>query len=93
MDMHSGGGNKIGSYDYIYIEAPAAEAVRYFEKRFGRDPHNVTCRCCGEDFIVNEHHSLEEATEFNRLRYKESVADYYKRKDVLAITAREMGKQ
>lgn len=38
MDMSSGGGSKEDA-DYIYIEAPYAEACDIFEERFGHDPN------------------------------------------------------
>ena len=66
MDMHSGGETKIPPYEYIYIEAAGEEARKIFRQRFGRDPDNVTCECCGEDFSVDEDDSLEQATGYER---------------------------
>ena len=66
MDMHSGGGTKLPPYQYIYIEAPEKEAEIIFFNRYGRNPHRVTCTCCGEDYSVTESASLREATAFNR---------------------------
>lgn len=70
MDMHSGGSCKIDidgvDKQYIYIEAPEDVAVAIFEERFGRDPHNVTCDCCGNDYSVGESPTLEEASGYDR---------------------------
>lgn len=52
-DMHSGGGCKLG-FEEIWVEAPECSAVDLFEKIFKRDPNNVTCNCCGEDFWYGE---------------------------------------
>lgn len=65
MDMHSGGGSKL-DWEYIYIEAPQAEAEVIFQSRFGRNPHRVTCTCCGSDYLINEYESLEKATAYER---------------------------
>lgn len=54
FDMCSGGSEKL-DYSTIWIEAPEEEAVKIFEDIFGRDPNNVTCFCCGEDYAVYEH--------------------------------------
>lgn len=59
-DMASGGDHK-EPFDVIYIEAPEAEAERIFSERFGHDPGNITCDCCGSDYSVSEYESLEEA--------------------------------
>jgi len=64
-DMHSGGGQKL-DWARIFIEAPEDEAVRIFYSRFGRNPHRVTCTCCGEDYSVYEEATLERATAFPR---------------------------
>lgn len=65
MDMYSGGGQKL-DWPYIYIEAPEEEAIGVFVSRFGRNPHRVTCTCCGDDYSVSEDESLERATAYNR---------------------------
>jgi hypothetical protein len=64
-DMHSGGGQK-GDYPQYFIEAPEGEAMSVFYSRFGRNPYNITCTCCGEDYSVHEGESLEKITEFHR---------------------------
>ena len=51
---------------YATVEAPLEEAVRIFYNRFGHNPYRVSCTCCGEDYSVTEHDTLEEATEFER---------------------------
>jgi hypothetical protein len=65
MDMHSGGHLKT-PYTHIYIDEPLGEAIRTFKELFKRDPENVTCKCCGEDFIYEQYDSLEEATAYDR---------------------------
>jgi hypothetical protein len=66
MDMHSGGGTKEPPYDKILIEAPEDEARRIFYARFGHNPDRVTCTCCGEDYSIDEHGTLDEATAYDR---------------------------
>jgi hypothetical protein len=63
--MNSGGGCK-EDWSLIYIEAPEAEAVRFFYNRFGHSPHRVTCTCCGEDYSVSEGESLERLSAYHR---------------------------
>lgn len=65
MDMHSGGHLKT-PYTHIYIDEPLGEAVKTFKELFKRDPDNVTCQCCGGDFVYEEYDSLEEATAYDR---------------------------
>lgn len=64
-DMHSGGGQKL-EWARIYIQAPKEEAKRIFYARFGRNPERITCTCCGRDYSIHEHPSLEEATAYER---------------------------
>lgn len=65
MDMNSGGGQKL-AWEIVLIEAPEPEAVAVFTRMFDRDPSNVTCWCCGEDYSVSNDDSLEELTEYDR---------------------------
>jgi len=53
IDMCSGGSEKLGA-STIWIEAEKGEAIDLFERIFDRDPHNVTCGCCGPDYLVYE---------------------------------------
>ena len=53
FDMHSGGDRKL-SDEVVYVEGNEATACERFERLFGRNPFNVTCQCCGEDFSVTE---------------------------------------
>jgi hypothetical protein len=98
MDMHSGGRTKIEPYDQIYIEAPEDMARVIFYNRFGRDPDNVTCRCCGPDYSISCEETLELATAYDRqckwskarngydeTTGKMSVEQYASRKDVLVL--------
>lgn len=79
MDMHSGGGQKL-DWSHIYIEAPEDEARRVFYAKFGRNPDNVTCDCCGNDYTVDESPSLALATAHERgLRSYRGVFDKDKR--------------
>lgn len=52
-DLYSGGHKKT-QFEVIFIELPEYDAVEYFEKEFGIDPHNTTCSCCGFDFSIYE---------------------------------------
>jgi hypothetical protein len=64
MDMHSGGKLKT-PFTHIYVDAPLDKALNIFKDTFKRDPDNVTCTCCGEDFVYEEYASLEEATAYD----------------------------
>jgi hypothetical protein len=66
MDMHSGGGCKEPPYEYIYIEAPQAEAELVFYNRFGHNPNRVSCTCCGDDYTITEDESLANITGYDR---------------------------
>lgn len=71
-DMHSGGATKLPPYNKIYVEAPEDAARSYFQRKFGRDPENVTCSCCGEDYSVSQSESFLQASGYHRnLRYVE----------------------
>lgn len=59
-DMASGGREKT-PYAIIIIQGEEAQAVERFKNEFERDPHNVTCDCCGPDFSVWEHETREDA--------------------------------
>jgi len=65
MDMHSGGKLKT-PFTHIYVDEPLEEAIKTFKNLFKRDPDNVTCKCCGEDFVYDEYNSLEQATAYDR---------------------------
>ena len=69
-DMHSGGQTKVVvdgvGKNHIYVELPQPEAEVFFQNRFGRNPHRVTCTCCGEDYSVDSHESLSQITGFHR---------------------------
>jgi hypothetical protein len=90
FDMDSGGGQK-EQWKNIYIEAPEKEAVSVFHTRFGHDPNNVTCNCCGEDYSIAEYDTLEEATSFDRNDYIDNpknptkLEKYLTSKNVLCI--------
>lgn len=64
-DMHSGGGQKL-QWAHIYIEAPEKEAAIIFQNAFGRNPHRVTCTCCGADYSLTESESLAQASGYER---------------------------
>lgn len=65
MDMHSGGGSK-EKWEYIYIEAPEAEAKVIFYNRFDHSPERVTCTCCGDDYSISSDESLEQLSAYDR---------------------------
>lgn len=76
MDMHSGGWAK-EDWEYIYIEAPQKEAELIFYHKFGHNPNRVTCTCCGEDYSIDEHQTLEQATAYERgCKYDEQTKQY-----------------
>mgnify|MGYP003526339195 CR=1 FL=1 len=52
-DMSSGGSEK-ESFSKLAVKLPEKEAREWFEKTYNRDPDNVTCECCGEDYAVYE---------------------------------------
>lgn len=65
MDMYSGSNLK-EQWQYIYIELPKDKATVYFYNRFGHNPERVSCPCCGEDYSISEHETLEQATAYER---------------------------
>jgi hypothetical protein len=65
-DMHSGGSTKEAPYEKIYIEAPQDEAERIFINRFGHDPNQIACECCGQNYSIDESDSLQEASAYHR---------------------------
>ena len=65
-DMHSGGGLKQPPYSNIYIEAPQYIAEIVFYNRFGHNPNNVACSCCGTNYSITESDTLEKASGFDR---------------------------
>ncbi len=87
MDMHSGGKAKIPPYEYILIQGSEQDATDIFRKRFDRDPDNVTCACCGEDFSVSSSDCLQDLTEYERGHLGMSVEQFGERSDVLVIRA------
>lgn len=64
--MHSGGSTKVKPYNKLYMEAPQRIAEIVFYNRFGRNPHRITCTCCGEDYSLSEYDSLEQASAYHR---------------------------
>ena len=79
MDMHSGGYLKT-PYTHIYIDEPLGEAIETFRNLFKRDPDNITCKCCGEDFVYEEYSSLEEATAYDRKANWDDTKQRYTKK-------------
>ena len=78
MDMHSGGRQKL-DWAFIYIEAKEDDAAKVFQHRFGRNPNNITCSCCGEDysFSEQENDTLQQASGFDRhCEYDNSARRY-----------------
>ncbi|MBD3176982.1 MAG: hypothetical protein GF320_17550 [Armatimonadia bacterium] len=47
---------------HIYIEAGRDEALNVFRHRFGQEPTELDCACCGRRYLVAEHPSLDRAT-------------------------------
>ena len=76
MDMHSGGKLKT-PFTHIYVDAPLDKALDIFKDTFKRDPNNVTCKCCGEDYVYEEYNSLEEATAYDRKAEWDDIKQRY----------------
>ena len=98
-DLCSGGIQKT-DYKIIYIEGTMREAKRVFRQRFGRDPMNTTCPCCGRDYSIQTGADIREASRFHRgatldengeevsSNFKdeyESVDEHLERSDVIYI--------
>lgn len=67
MDMHSGGSCKEPPYEHIYIQAKTEdEACVIFTNIFGHPPDRIACQCCGENYSIDEHDSLSQATAYDR---------------------------
>lgn len=64
-DSSSGGSQKT-SYRVIFIAAEFQDAIDHFIDRFGRDPRNVTCKCCGKDYDIRTFNSLQQASAYFR---------------------------
>lgn len=62
---------------YIYIEAPEAEARVIFYNRFGHNPERVTCTCCGDDYSISEAATLEQASGYDRNCEFDEAGDGY----------------
>ena len=64
-DLCSGGKQKL-AWRQIFIQASMPEAMVIFFNVFGRHAGNITCSCCGPDYWITEHESLDETTELAR---------------------------
>lgn len=71
FDLASGGSQKT-KYSAIFIELPEYEAIEYFENKFGINPNNTTCECCGVDFSIYEVDKPEHS-EFNKVISKDKL--------------------
>ena len=86
VDMYSGGSRKT-PYEEIYVEGARRTAIGVFQDRLNRDPDNVTCSCCGEDYAYDDDYAtLEEATEYH-LMNGISLEEYLAKPTVLVIPA------
>jgi hypothetical protein len=74
-DMCSGGRQKL-EHDVIFIEGDEASATARFMAVFGRDPHNVTCSCCGQDYSVWECDTTEDEHAENPLVISDEWHDW-----------------
>lgn len=79
FDMSSGGKEKL-PWTLIIIEADKPKAIEVFELKWHRNPHNVTCNCCGSDYSISEYKSLDAA--------KKQYAAYHHVRKI--ITAKEI---
>ena len=87
FDMHSGGMAKLGDYDHVYIQLPEEKAIEFFYDKFGLQPDNVTCDCCGRDYSVTEGHTLEGLSSSFRKwgRCDGTLEDHMRHRGVLVI--------
>jgi hypothetical protein len=76
FDMSSGGEEK-EDFAYLFVNLPINKAVKWFEKKFGHNPNNVTCPCCGKDYSIDE---IESNPEDYIKKYE--IKSYYKIKIV-----------
>ena len=100
MDMHSGGGCKQESYNYIYIELPYGEAIEFFRTRFGHHPEETECECCGQNYVIDERETLDHASAHERgcewdgkayvFRTGEPLAEHGQREDVLVLRTQDL---
>lgn len=59
-DMYSGGYPKIDESDTILIEASCEDSACWiFEQRFGSDPFEVGCECCGSNYSLSCDESID----------------------------------
>jgi hypothetical protein len=83
FDVYSGGKQKT-EWSNIYVEATSEiEANKIFTEKTGRIPDNVTCECCGDDYIVTNHIDLDRA--IGLARGEMSVDEYVALPNVLVI--------
>lgn len=61
-DMSSGGGQKV-AYKMIAINSPLVQALEEFQRIFDRDPLNITCDTCGEDYAIYRYNTEDEVRE------------------------------
>jgi hypothetical protein len=60
-DLHSGGYPKEDDKELIVIRACCYDnAISKFIEKFGHDPRDIACECCGENYSISEYDSLEE---------------------------------
>lgn len=88
MDMHTNGEQKT-RHAYIYIQAPMERAIECFKALFKRDPYDSACRCCGQDYSIDEESGpIAQVTAYERncafdntlRQYVEKTSEYACRK-------------
>jgi hypothetical protein len=85
-DTNSHGYRKIKGIADIYMEVKEGTASEAFQKYFGRNPDNMSCECCCEDFIYDEYDTLKEASSFHRERKDYMpLSNYMKLPEVLFV--------
>jgi hypothetical protein len=90
FDMSSGGKQKT-EWEHIYVEADSSdEADVLFETSTGLYPHNITCDCCGEDFVVHKGESLEDVTMFDRKRIAVVPLDVYTARPTVLVLPKKL---
>jgi len=66
FDSYSGGSRK-EDFDVIAIELAETMSIDWFERKYGHDPLNITCKCCGSDYSIYEAETLEDLPHENDL--------------------------
>lgn len=79
-DMASGGYQKT-DFSYVLIEGGEDRAKDIFEERFGQNPEDTACECCGQNFSIDTYPTLEQATAYERgCRFDQTTKSFVEQK-------------